>query len=70
MGNVRSALRCLIYCTGIFAAVWLLRAGGALSFLPESDAGKAAAVLGEGAMQEWSDELVEVFGTNVIRSAD
>lgn len=63
--TVRCALRCMIYCAGIFAAAQLLRASGALSFLPENELGKAAEVFGNNAVQGWSDELVAVFNTQI-----
>ena len=60
--TIRSALLCMGICLGIFAAAQWLRAAGALSFLPENDAGKAAAVLGSAVSQDgWSEELVAVF---------
>ena len=57
--TIRSALWCTAVCLGIFLTVQMLRASGALSFLPENDAGKAAAVLGGAVSQDgWSEELV------------
>lgn len=62
--TIRSALWCATICTGIFLAVQILRSSGALSFLPESDTGRAVAVLGTSISQAgWSDELVAVFAT-------
>ncbi|MGM9629504.1 hypothetical protein [Butyricicoccus sp.] len=60
--TIRSALWCTVVCLGIFLTARMLRASGALSFLPENDAGKAAAVLGSAVSQDgWSGELVAVF---------
>lgn len=60
--TIRSALWCTVVCLGILLTAWMLRASGALSFLPENDAGKAAAVLGSAVSQDgWSEELVAVF---------
>ncbi|MCD8356151.1 MAG: hypothetical protein LUE11_06230 [Clostridia bacterium] len=62
MENIRSALACAGICLGIFLTAQLLRTCGALSFLPESNAGNAVAVLGNMAAEEgWSDGLVAVF---------
>lgn len=62
MENIRSALVCAGICLGIFLTAQLLRTAGALSFLPDSNAGKAVAVLGNIAAENgWSDGLVAVF---------
>lgn len=63
--TIRCALVCTLFCTGIFVAAQVLRAGGALSFLPENEMGKAAEVFGTHAVQGWSDELVAVFHTQI-----
>lgn len=60
--TIRSVLWCAAVCLGIFVTAQMLRASGALSFLPENDAGKAAEVFGNTVLQEeWKDELVTVF---------
>lgn len=59
--TIRSALWCAAVCLGIFLTAQLLRASGALSFLPENDAGKVAAALGSMRSRDWSEELISVF---------
>lgn len=62
MENIRSALACAVICLGILLTARMLRSAGALSFLPESNAGKAVEVLGNLAGEEgWKDGLVAVF---------
>ncbi|HBI64677.1 MAG TPA: hypothetical protein DDX51_06120 [Clostridiales bacterium] len=60
--TIRRALWCAAVCLSILTASRMLRASGALSFLPESDAGRAIAVLGgAGTDGGWSEGLVAVF---------
>ena len=60
--TIRSVLWCTAVCLGIFLAARMLHVSGALSFLPENDAGKVAAVLGGAVSHDgWSEELVAVF---------
>ena len=62
--TIRSALWCVGICLGILVTAQMLRASGALSFLPENDIGKVAEVFGHAVLQEeWKDELIAVFGT-------
>lgn len=65
MENIRRALACVGICLGILLTARMLRAVGALSFLPESNAGRAVAVLGSLTGQEsWKDGLVAVFAAS------
>lgn len=62
MENIRSALTCAVICLGILLTARMLRSVGALSFLPESNAGRAVAVLGNLTEEgDWKNGLVAVF---------
>lgn len=62
MENIRSALTCAVICLGILLTARMLRSVGALSFLPESNAGRAVAVLGSLTEEDdWKNGLVAVF---------
>lgn len=66
--TIRRALWCAAVCMGIFLTAQMLRASGALSFLPESRTGEAVAVLGNAVSQSgWSEELVSVFSAKGAR---
>ncbi len=60
--TIRRALWCALVCMGIFLTAQMLRASGALSFLPESRTGEVVAVLGNAMSQSgWSNEWGAVF---------
>ena len=62
MENIRSARACAGICLWILLTARMQRSVGALSFLPESNAGRAVAVLGSLTGEEsLKDGLVAVF---------
>ena len=59
--TIRSALWCMVLCLGIYATTHMLRASGALSFLPENDMEQVAEVLGYAMQEQWKEQLTAVF---------
>ena len=59
--TIRSALWCMAVCLGMFLTAQMLRASGALSFLPENDMEQAAEVLGHAVQEQWKEQLTAVF---------